>query len=146
MKLEGTYTIRAPREIVWQQLMKPEVLARAMPGCEKLEPQPDGSYRAEMKIGIAAVKGSYHGQVEILDPVPHEHFRLKVKGQGAGGFLEGEGTLTLAPDGDGTTILYSGEAHVGGIIANVGQRLILGAARQIVQQFFQAFGKQFQGG
>jgi len=145
MKVEGSYTIHAPRETVWRQLMDPVVLAHALPGCEKLEPQPDGSYRAEMKVGIAAVKGSYHGQVEILDPVPPEHFRLKVKGQGTGGFLEGEGTLTLAQDGDGTAIRYSGEAHVGGVVATVGQRLILGAARQIVNQFFQAFSKQLQG-
>jgi carbon monoxide dehydrogenase subunit G len=145
MKLEGSYTIHAPRETVWRRLMDPEALAHALPGCEKLEPQPDGSYRAEMKVGIAAIKGSYQAQVEILDPVPPEHFRLKIKGQGTGGFLEGEGTLTLAQDGDGTAISYSGEAHVGGVVATVGQRLILGAARQVVNQFFQTFSKQLQG-
>ncbi len=142
MKLEGTYKIPAAREAVWKGLLDPESLARSLPGCQKLEPQPDGSYRAEMKVGVAAVKGTYHGRVEILDPVPHEHFRMKVEGQGTGGFLKGEGTLTLAGDGAATEIRYAGEAQVGGVIASVGQRLVLAAARQVVGQFFQAFAKQ----
>jgi uncharacterized protein len=142
MILEGTYLIAAPRETVWQHLLNPESLAKCLPGCEKLEPQPDGSFRAEMKVGIAAVKGTYHGRVEILDPVPPERFRMKVEGKGTGGFLKAEGTLTLLGSGTETLVGYTGEAHVGGVIASVGQRLVLGAARQIVQQFFQAFAKQ----
>ncbi len=142
MKLEGTYLIAAPRETVWQHLLNPETLAKSLPGCEKLEPQPDGSFRAEMKVGIAAVKGSYHGRVEILEPLPPERFRMKVEGQGTGGFLKAEGTLTLLGTGSETLVGYSGEAQVGGLIASVGQRLVLGAARQIVQHFFQAFSKQ----
>lgn len=122
--------------------MNPASLAKSLPGCEKLDPQPDGSYHAEMKVGVASVKGTYHGRVEILDPLPPERFRMKVEGQGAGGFLKGEGTLTLIGNGNETLIGYSGEAQVGGVIASVGQRLVLAAARQIVQQFFQAFANQ----
>ena len=142
MKIEGTYKIAAPRETVWQHLMSPESLARSLPGCEKLEPNPDGSFRAELKVGIAAVKGSYHGRIEILDPLPPERYRMKVEGQGTGGFLKGEGTLALSSDGDGTTISYTGEAQVGGVVASVGQRLVLAAAKQIINQFFQAFSRQ----
>lgn len=142
MKLEGTYTIHASRELVFNYLLNPEVLARAIPGCEKLEPNPDGSYNAELKMGIAMVRGTYRGRVEILDRVPPEHFRMKVEGQGSGGFLKGEGTLTLAESGSETLISYTGEAQVGGLFASVGQRMILSAARQIVEQFFQDFARQ----
>ncbi len=142
MKLEGTHTISAPRELVWQKLLDPQVLARSLPGCEKIEPNSDGSFHAELKVGIAAVKGTYHGRIEILDPVPPERYRMKVEGQGIGGFLRGEGNLTLTESASGTLISYSGEAQVGGVIASVGQRLILMAAKQIVSQFFEAFAKQ----
>ncbi len=142
MKLEGTYTMPAPRELVWRSLMDPLVLARSLPGCEKVEPNSDGSFHAELKVGIAAVKGTYHGRIEILDPVPPESYRMKVEGQGTGGFLKGEGNLTLTESASGTLISYSGEAQVGGVIASVGQRLIVMAARQIVMQFFETFAKQ----
>jgi uncharacterized protein len=144
MKIEGTYNIHAPREKVWEHLLNPATLAKCLPGCEKLEPQPDGSYSTEMNVGIASVKGRYHGRVEILDAVPPEHFRMKVEGKGSGGFMKGEGTLTLIKGESDTLVGYSGEAQVGGVIACVGQRLVQAAARQIVQQFFQAFSKQFK--
>ena len=144
MKVEGTYKIPLPRERVWQGLMNPEVLARSLPGCEGLRPNGDGSYHAEMNVGIAAVKGNYHGQIAILDAVAPERYRLRVQGQGTGGFLNGEGILTLAEAGGETVISYSGDAQVGGVIASVGQRLVLGAARQIVSRFFEAFSKQVQ--
>jgi carbon monoxide dehydrogenase subunit G len=142
MKIEGTFMVPAPRQTVWEHLLNPETLAKSLPGCEKLESQSDGSYHAEMKVGIAAVKGNYRGRVEILEPVPHEHFRMKVEGKGTGGFLKGEGLLTLIGNGNETLVGYTGDAQVGGVIASVGQRLVQAAARQIVQQFFQAFSKQ----
>jgi len=142
MTLRGTYTIPAPRATVWQRLMDPQTLARALPGCEKIEPQPDGSFGAEMKIGIAAVRGTYKGRVEILDPVPPDRYRIKVEGKGSGGFVKGEGTLELSENASGTLIAYSGEAQVGGVIASVGQRLLEAAARRIVGKFFEAFAQQ----
>lgn len=112
-------------------------------------PNPDGSFHAELRVGIAAVKGTYRARVEIHDPAPPEHFRMKVEGQGAGGFLKGEGTITLtavssgeAGGGAETVITYSGDAQVGGLIASVGQRLMQGAAKQIVNQFFEALARQ----
>ena len=124
--------------------MDPEMLARSLPGCEKIEPDGDGSFLAELKMGIAAVKGTYRARIEILDPVPLERYRMKVEGQGTGGFLKGEGNLALTDCGSGTLVTYSGEAQVGGIIASVGQRLIQSAAKQIVNQFFESFSKQIQ--
>ena len=145
MKIEGTYIIPAPRETVWQHLMNPDTLARSLPGCEKLVPNSDGSYNAELKISMGAVKGSYRGRVETLDPVPPERYRMKVHGQGTSGFVKGEGILTLSDDGaTSTKISYSGDAQVGGTIASVGQRLIQAAATQIANHFFQQFAKQVQ--
>jgi uncharacterized protein len=143
MKIQGSSRIAAFREKVWERLLDPQVLARSLPGCEKFEANPDGSYAAEMRIGVAAIKGTYKGRVEILDAVPPDHFRLKIEGKGTGGFLTGEGTLTLVADGAATWINYAGEAQVGGLVASVGQRLVLLAAKQITAQFFEAFAREF---
>src|SRR5271157_71060 len=145
MRVEGAYIIPADRDVVWQSLLDPEVLSRSLPGDGKLKPNSDGSFHAELKVGIAAVKGTYHGHIQILDAVAPEHYRMKVEGQGTGGFVRGEGTLTLSQNGaGGTVITYAGDAQVGGVIANVGQRLMQGAAKQIVGKFFLEFSKQLQ--
>jgi carbon monoxide dehydrogenase subunit G len=39
---------------------------------------------------------------------------------------------------------YEGEAHVGGMIAAVGQRMIDVAARRIIQQFFDSASAQLR--
>jgi uncharacterized protein len=143
MKIEGSSRIPAIREKVWERLLDPHVLARSLPGCEKFETNPDGSYSTEMRVGVAAIKGTYKGRAEIVDAIPPEHFRLKIEGKGTGGFLNGEGTLTLVADGAETVINYTGEAKVGGLLASVGQRLVLLAAKQIAGQFFEAFAREF---
>src|SRR5215469_11326432 len=113
MKIEGSYLLTASRDTAWRSLLNPEVLQRLLPGCEKLEPLADGSYKIDMKIGVGAVKGTYQGRFEILDAVAPESYRLKVEGKGAGGFMKGEGTLRLSegPGGE-TRIDYAGDAQV----------------------------------
>jgi uncharacterized protein len=144
MKIEGSYKVPATRDVVYKELLNPEALAHALPGCEKLTPNPDGSYQAVMKVGIAAVKGTYQGRVEILDQNPPQHFRMRVSAKGTGGFLKGEGEISLTNSDGETSVSYSGETQVGGVIAAVGQRMIQAATRQIVGQFFQAFTQQLQ--
>jgi uncharacterized protein len=146
MKVEGSYKVPGPPETVYKQLLNPEVLSRAFPGCQSLTPHSDGSYDAEMRVGIGAVKGTYQGRVEVLDQNPPERFRMRVNVLGKGGFLKGEGEIVLSVSGNDTTVSYSGETQVGGMIAAVGQRMIQAASRQIVTQFFQAFANQIQEG
>jgi len=42
----------------------------------------------------------------------------------------------LAPKDTGTLLHYSGDITAGGPIAGVGQRMIGGAARMVIDQFF----------
>ncbi|MGH9325521.1 MAG: SRPBCC family protein [Terriglobia bacterium] len=144
MKVEGSYTVPAPRDLVWQKLMDPKVLARTLPGCEKFVPDPAGGFKVSLKIGVAAIKGSYEGHVQITDVRPPEGYRMKLEGKGTGGFLKGNGALSLAESSGETIITYSGDAHLGGPIAALAQRLAQVAARQIVNQFFQSFAGQVQ--
>ena len=138
MTLNGSYRISAPRQAVWAALMDPEVLKKCLPGCEKLDPVGPDAYRAHMKVGIAAIKGSYQGSVSIHEKVAPEKFRMVVEGKGTPGFLRGEGSFELAEEGSETVLRYQGTAQVGGMIAGVGQRLVQGAARMVVRKFFEA--------
>ncbi len=144
MQLEGQIRIPAPRETVYSKLLDPSVLAKALPGCEHLDPDGENRYRARMKVGVGAVKGAYDGVVEILDQQSPERFRMKIDGKGPGSFLKGEGTLAFAEESGQTIVKYSGEAQIGGLLASVGQRMVQAASKQIVGQFFQAFARQIQ--
>ena len=134
MKMNGQYTLDAPREKVWAFLMNPEAIAKVMPGCERLEEVAPDTYQATLKLGIAAVKGTYTGSVQLLDKTSPTHYRMLIDGSGTPGFVKGEATVDLAEQ-DGKTVLgYDADVQVGGLIANVGQRMIGGVAKLIINQ------------
>src|SRR5919202_3404419 len=143
MKLSGSYTFSAPRDEVWELLMDPTTLQHIIPGCERLEEIGEDTYAAEIKLGLAGVKGDYSGTVRISDREPPERYRLHGDGRGKPGFAKGDGTVELSAEPDSTTTLrYTADAQVGGPIAGVGQRLIEGAAKSIINQSLKALGAE----
>ena len=142
MKVEGSHTVPLPPEPAYQLLQDPMVLAKCMPGCERLERIGDGEYAMRMKMVLASISGLFDGKVRVADPNPPVSFRMVVEGNGKIGFMKGEGTITLAPQESGTGVSYEGEVQVGGAIANVGQRLIYTTARMLIKRFFERLGKE----
>lgn len=144
VRLEGTYTFDAPRDVVWQVLMDPQAIAQALPGTQTLEQIGENAYRGVMNVRVGPVQGRFEGTVRLTNITPLEGYHLEVEGKGPQGFVTGRGTLRLEEQ-DGKTVLhYAGEAQVGGRIAAVGQRLIESTARSIVRQGLEALNRQVQ--
>ena len=138
MTLDGSHHFKAPRDRVWALFNDPGVLARATPGCQRLDPVGPDEFEATLSVGVAAVKGTYQGRLAITDKRPLEGYILHVEGTGRPGFVKGEGRLSLSDQDGGTLATINAEAQVGGLIAAVGQRLIGAAARMLMSQFFAA--------
>jgi uncharacterized protein len=137
LKISGSHTLALPPDRAYQMLQDPEVLAKAIPGCESLERIGEDEYRMKMKMALAAISGSFDGKVRISEKSPPSSFRLDVDGTGKIGFVKGGGLLTLTPEGEATTVNYDGDVQVGGTIAAVGQRLIDTTARMMIKKFFE---------
>lgn len=136
MKIEGSREIPAPRGEVWEAFLNPRVLEKAIPGCEALEQTGERHYRALMQVGVGAVKGTFEGTVGLEDLEPPTAYRMVLEGRGGPGFVRGEARLTLSETAQGTSVHYTADVHVGGLVATVGQRMLGGVARMIVEQFF----------
>ena len=136
MKIEGSHDIAAPRQKVWDAFLDPERLRQAMPGCEKLEAVGGDEFRATIKIGVAAVKGTFEGKVRLSDKRPPDSYRMAVEGSGGPGFVRGEAAITLSDIDGGTRVAYSADVQVGGLIAGVGQRMLGGVSKMMADQFF----------
>ena len=136
MKISGSQTLPFAQEEAYRRLQDPEVLARAMPGCEGLEKIGENEYRMKMKMAMASVSGVFDGKVRIADQSPPSSFRLVVEGAGKIGFVKGEGLLKLTAKDNSTDVTYDGEVQVGGTIAAVGQRLIDMSAKMMIKKFF----------
>jgi uncharacterized protein len=136
VKIEGTSDIPAPRERVWAAFLDPAVLARALPGCEGLEAIGTGEYKAKVKIGVAAIKGSFEGKVRLFDLEPPNRYKMALEGSGGPGFVRGEAGMELSDADGGTRVTYSADVQVGGLIASVGQRMLGGVSKMMLDQFF----------
>jgi hypothetical protein len=142
MKVIGSATLSAPREKVWAALNDPAVLVRTIPGCLQLEEVGPDAYRMTITAGVASIKGTYQGDVQLTD---HDHpsaFTLKASGAGAPGTVTADVRVTLADDGEGgqaaTRLDYHADAVVGGMIGGVGQRVLTGVAKKTAGEFFAA--------
>ena len=144
MKLEGKYTFKASQQEVWDLFNNIDHLQKAVPGCEKLEETGPDEYDALLKIGIAAIKGTYKGKFQVADQEPPKRYRLIGEGSGTPGFVKGEALIELSQDNQNTLVSYQGEIQVGGLIAGVGQRLISGIAKMLLGQFFKNMRKELK--
>ncbi|HEY3189791.1 MAG TPA: carbon monoxide dehydrogenase subunit G, partial [Solirubrobacteraceae bacterium] len=102
-------------------------------------------YKATMKIGVAAVKGTFEGKVKLSDQKPPESYKLSVEGSGAPGFIRGETVITLSDAGGGTRVSFNADVQVGGLIAGVGQRMLGGVSKMMADQFFNRMSQLLQG-
>lgn len=146
MDQTGEYYIEASRERVWQALNDPDVLARCIDGCQAMRKLNDDQYQAKVKAKVGPVSAAFALDLTISNAQPPESYRIDggVKG-GAAGFGKGSADVTLEQEGDGTRLRYTVAATVGGKLAQIGSRLLDGAARKMADDFFSTFSEVVAG-
>ena len=141
MELTNTRIVPAPPSAVWSALNDPAILKECLPGCESLERAGDNAFQAVMATRVGPVSARFTGRVTMSDIDPPNAYTLHFEGQGgAAGFARGEARITLAPEGERQTSLhYAAKAQVGGKLAQIGSRLVDGAAAKMTDDFFTRF-------
>ncbi|NLX00583.1 MAG: carbon monoxide dehydrogenase subunit G [Actinomycetales bacterium] len=140
MKISGTNTLQSSTDQVWAAINDPAVLARCIPGCESLTTTAPDQYAMRVTAGVAAIKGTYEGEVSIFDKEEPSALRLRAIGAGAPGTIDATVAVRLSPanGGAGTELVYDADAVVGGTIGGVGQRMLAGVTRKMAGEFFTA--------
>ena len=140
MDMTGEYKIAAPRARVWAALNDPDVLRQAIPGCEDVKKLSDAELEASARAKIGPVSARFTGKVVLSDLNPPLGYTLTGEGSGgAAGFAKGEAKVSLSEDGDATVLRYTVKAIIGGKLAQLGQRLVDGAAKKMADEFFEKF-------
>jgi uncharacterized protein len=142
MKIQGSHTFSAPREQVWRALLDPAILARTLPGCERLERVGENDFQGVLNVQVGPVKGQFQGTLQLSDLRPLEGYHMKLDGKGPAGFMTGEGDLNLADAGGSTVLAYDLDTQVGGRVAGVGQRLIESSAKSITRQGLEGLARE----
>ncbi len=151
MEMQASRTLAVSQQQAWEALNDPEVLKLCIPGCDKVEPTGENQYSVAMALKIGPVSAKFAGKITLSDIVPPESYNIAFDGSGGvAGFGKGNAQVKLVPlpaDAAGQAsceLHYTVHASVGGKIAQLGQRLIDGAAKTMAEDFFKRFDNEMQ--
>src|SRR5262245_13001729 len=141
MKVSGQAVLNASPQAAWDALLDPSVLVRTIPGCERLETTGENSYAMTVNAGVAAIKGTYSGTVELRDLDEPRSLIMRAAGAGAPGTIDTSVQVRFTDDGDDgltTRVNYDADAVVGGMLGGVGQRMLTSVSKRMAGEFFGA--------
>lgn len=145
MELTSTKTVPASVEETYAALTNAQFLKDCIPGCESIEDAGDGKYQVTLSAKIGPVSAKFKGSMSIVDPRPPTAYKLVFEGKaGPAGFAKGSADVALAAEAAATSMTYTVNADVGGKLAQVGARLIEGAAKKVADDFFGVFIAKMQ--
>jgi carbon monoxide dehydrogenase subunit G len=144
MNLNGTFTFNGPRAKVWDLLQDPVVLAKALPGTERLMLTSADHYEGVMKVTVGPVTAAkFDVAVSLKDKVPPHRMAMHIEGKGPVGFTRGTASVVLEEAAEGTTLMqYTSDVQVGGRIASVGQRLLESVSKMMMRQALEALQRE----
>jgi uncharacterized protein len=136
MDIRNTYVFDGPVDRVWALLMDTRAVAACIPGCRELREVGPDRYEADLAVTVAAITGNFAVTVAMEDKIPPQSYRLVVQGTGRTGFLRGQAVMVLTSARESTLVEVTADAHVGGAVARVGQRLLEGVGKMMMDRFF----------
>jgi uncharacterized protein len=145
--IKGEYQIAADRQTVWAALNDPEMLRKCIQGCEALERTGDNQYEGKVAAAIGPVRAKFNIVLRLENVVPPERYTLAGESKaGSVGFGRGSADVSLREQDGGTLLSYSAAFKVGGKLAQVGSRLVLGATRKTADDFFGCLSRELESG
>jgi hypothetical protein len=145
MEMQGSRQLAITQQQAWEALNDPAVLKICIPGCDKVEATGENQYAVAMALKVGPVSAKFSGKITLSDIVPPASYTIAFEGQGgAAGFGKGHSKVRLTPNDAGCELAYTVSAQVGGKVAQLGQRLIDGAAKSLAEDFFKRFDAEMQ--
>jgi hypothetical protein len=143
--IKGEYQIVADRQTVWAALNDPAMLQKCIQGCESLERTGDNQFEGKVAAAIGPVRAKFDIVLRLENVVPPESYTLAGESKaGSVGFGRGSADVALREQDGGTFLTYSAEFKVGGKLAQVGSRLVLGVTRKTADDFFGCLSRELE--
>ena len=145
MDMTGQRTLQVTQQQAWEALNDPDILKACIPGCQKFEPAGDQKFAVAAGIKMGPVSAVFNGSVQLTDIVAPQSYKLNFDAQGGvAGFGKGESAVEIKPLEKGCELHYTVHSSVGGKIAQLGQRLIDGVAKNMAEDFFKRFEAELE--
>ena len=144
MEIEGTYTLQAVAEEIWNCLLDQQIIQHAIPGMERLTRVDEHTYTFAIQIHHAPLRGTYTGQTRVLAPGYPSSYRLHIEGEGPSNKFSCECDIRLQARNENTVISYQGNLHLGRDNPLVPAPLLKATVKVLLQQFFATLTDQLR--
>jgi carbon monoxide dehydrogenase subunit G len=144
IRIEGNYTLAAPREQVWPLIFDPYSLMALIPGCQRLEQVSPGEYRGQVQVGLASVSGTYATIVKVLESQPPENCKFEGEISGPAGLIKGTATFTLLDSGEKSILKYEAQGLVTGALSKLSPRFVEGVVSSFLKIGLANLNRQVQ--
>jgi uncharacterized protein len=135
MEIQGEHWLSAAPQVVWDSLHHEETLRATIPGCQELTQTAPNVFTGAARVGIGVIKGLYHGSLELTEEEPYSGATIEIDARSGHAEIHGTGKVRLQPSEGGTMVTYEAEAHINGMLAAVGQRLLPSASKSLIAAF-----------
>jgi len=124
MKLEQSFTVDAPLDVVWDALIDVQRVAPCLPGAQITEAGDDGTYNGTFTVKLGPTTAAYNGSLKLEEADVSAHrARMSAKGtdkRGQGG-ATAEIVSTVASEGAGTRVDVVTDFAITGRLARFGR-------------------------
>lgn len=145
MKIRGSRTLDAPREVVFAAICDPGTLLDVIPGCREIEMVGDAEYRGQISLRLPGIVGTYRTVVRLVDADAPARGRLEGEVVGALGSIKGWASFRLTEADGRTTVDFEGLAVLGGPLARLDTRFVEGLAGSLIGQGLGNLNSRLQG-
>jgi uncharacterized protein len=135
LHLEGSNSLNAPIDKVYNLLTDPNFIAKNLPDSEDVSVVNDQSLEGKMKLKIGVVSTTMKMKMSIARTSPPGKAVLTAEGTGSGSNLKINSVFELS-GGSPTTMSWSADAEIGGLMAGIGASLLKGFATKKVAEIF----------
>ena len=143
LHLNGSNTINAPRQAVFQRLTDAGFLAKALPDSDEVRVVDGSTLEAKLKVRVAVVSSSLRVRMTVTNKVPPERATLQVDGSGSGSTLKITSNFTLVGDSP-TKMDWTADADLSGVMAGLGSTLLKTFAAKKVDEIFSGITKAIE--
>jgi len=134
--LEGVVHVNATPAKTFASLSDPAFMVATIPDLQSSRIIDQDHFEAKIKVGISVVRGTVDMKFELMDKTGLNHARLIGDGSGAGSRMHIESTLDLSEEDNGTKMVWSADAEIGGLMAGIGSQILKGQSEKQVTQIF----------
>lgn len=134
MHYEGTIEAPVSRDRFYSFVTDPAKVVTIFPDVLESSIADPDHFSVKAKAGVGSLKGNFAFSFEIVERTQNGIARLVGHGQGMQSSIEIRLEIALEETKDGTRARWVAEASMGGLLANLGGRLIDGAVVKYVRQ------------